>query len=380
MLAQPSDWPDRFTGCLLGGAVGDALGAPIEFMSTADIFDRFGSDGLTDFAPAYGGMGRITDDTQMTLFTADGLVRSEVRGTHRGITDPVGVTAHAYLRWLKTQGEKPQPELVFGMNETGWLYKLKPLHACRAPGVTCLSALKQMSSLGEIAKNNSKGCGGIMRMAPVGLWMAGCSQAKADADCFHLACNLAGLTHGHPTGQMPAGVFALLIRRLAQGRSLKEALDAARATLTTEATAADAQETLAAIGQAIQLAHSTQQTHGTDAEHAAHIATLGEAWVAEEALAISLYCALVARDLEHGIRLAVNHGGDSDSTGSIAGNLLGCLHGVQAIPARWLQALELRSEIEAVATDLCHYGTADWQHPALPSVESTDTWKRYPGY
>lgn len=219
-----------------------------------------------------------------------------------------------------------------------------------------------------------------MRMAPVGLWMAGCSHAKAEADCFHLACNLAGLTHGHPTGQMPAGVFALLIRRLAQGRSLNEALEAARATLATAAIAADAQETQAAIGQAIQLAHSAQQAHGTDAEHAAHIATLGEAWIAEEALSISLYCALVARDFEHGIRLAVNHSGDSDSTGSITGNLLGCLHGVRAIPARWLEPLELKAEIEAVAKDLCHYGSADWKDPALPGVDSPNTWKRYPGY
>ena len=113
---------EQFIGCLLGGAVGDALGAPVEFMRRAEILDRFGPDGITEYAPAYGGVGRITDDTQMTLFTADGLIRAEVRGAHKGITDPVGVTAHAYLRWLKTQGEKPQSGLVFGMKEPGWLY------------------------------------------------------------------------------------------------------------------------------------------------------------------------------------------------------------------------------------------------------------------
>lgn len=371
---------DRFTGCLLGGAVGDALGAPIEFLSRVDIIQRFGPDGLADHATAYGGIGRITDDTQMTLFTAEGLIRAEVRGNHKGITAPVGVTAHAYLRWLKTQGEKPKSGVVFGMKEPGWLYRIKALHACRAPGITCLDALRTMPTLGATAQNNSKGCGGIMRMAPVGLWMAGLKSPTADANCFRLASQLAGLTHGHPTGQLPAGLLAVLVRRLAQGHSLTAALDAARTTLATGASTAEAQETHAAIEQATRLAEAAQHSGCTSAEHASHIATLGEAWVAEEALSVSLYCALVARDFEHGIRLANNHSGDSDSTGSITGNLLGCWLGVQAIPSRWLEPLELRMEIEAIANDLCHYGSADWQDPELPSIDSPETWKRYPGY
>lgn len=62
------------------------------------------------------------------------------------------------------------------------------------------------------------------------------------------------------------------------------------------------------------------------------------------------------------------------------GNLLGCWLGVQAIPSRWLEPLELRMEIEAIANDLCHCGSADWQDPELPSIGSPETWKRYPGY
>ena len=80
----PIDTRDRFLGCLLGGAVGDALGAPVEFMSRAAILGKFGPDGITDYAPIYGGLGRITDDTQMTLFTAEGLLRAWVRGSLRG--------------------------------------------------------------------------------------------------------------------------------------------------------------------------------------------------------------------------------------------------------------------------------------------------------
>jgi ADP-ribosyl-[dinitrogen reductase] hydrolase len=70
---------DRIRGCLLGGAVGDALGAPVEFMSTDEIRAAFGPDGIEEFAFAYGRRGAVTDDTQMTLFTAEGLIRAEVR-------------------------------------------------------------------------------------------------------------------------------------------------------------------------------------------------------------------------------------------------------------------------------------------------------------
>ena len=98
---------DRFLGCLLGGAAGDALGAPVEFMKRATILERFGPRGITSYAPAYGRTGAITDDTQMTLFTAEGLLRAYVRGERRGIGHVPSVVAHAYLRWLKTQGTAP---------------------------------------------------------------------------------------------------------------------------------------------------------------------------------------------------------------------------------------------------------------------------------
>jgi ADP-ribosylglycohydrolase len=160
---------ERFLGCLLGGAVGDALGAPVEFMDRSTILRRFGSAGITRYAPAYGGIGTITDDTQMTLFTAEGLIRGWVRGCFKGITSYTGVTAHAYLRWLQTQGERPGCHMP-GTDEPGWLFEQRPLHSRRAPGNTCLAALRAMNYLGEPARNDSKGCGGVMRVAPVGLF------------------------------------------------------------------------------------------------------------------------------------------------------------------------------------------------------------------
>ena len=103
----------RYRGCVLGGAVGDALGAPVEFMSLAEIQSRHGAEGIRDFAPAFGRVGSITDDTQMTLFTAEGLLRAWVRFALRGIGPAFdSVTANAYLRWLRTQGGRTHKHAV----------------------------------------------------------------------------------------------------------------------------------------------------------------------------------------------------------------------------------------------------------------------------
>ena len=91
---------DRYRGCLLGGAVGDALGAPVEFLSRSEILRKFGPRGLTEMAPAYGKLGAITDDTQMTLFTAEGALRAYVRETLRGLCHVPSVLHRSYLRWL----------------------------------------------------------------------------------------------------------------------------------------------------------------------------------------------------------------------------------------------------------------------------------------
>ena len=360
----------RFLGCLLGGAVGDALGAPVEFMKRTEILRRFGPRGITHYAPAYGGVGTITDDTQMTLFTAEGLVRGWVRGCFKGATSYSGVTAHAYLRWLQTQGERPACDIDFGTDEPGWLFQQRELHSRRAPGNTCLSALRSMSSLGEPARNDSKGCGGVMRVAPVGLFAWRLREHESPQEAFRLGTELAALTHGHPTGALTGGVLAVLILALTDGASLPEALAASKAILRAEA---GHEETLRAIEMAEALAVS-------GLAHEEAIARLGEGWVAEEALAISLYCALVARNFKQGVILAVNHDGDSDSTGSIVGNLLGTMHGVNAIPAEWLEPLELREVISELAEDL--YAFKDWAIGEYSENEELNQqiWRKYPGF
>ena len=135
----------------------------------------------------------------------------------------------------------------------------------------------------------------------------------------------------------------------------------------------DHQETLRAIERAEDLAAGNVPSEKA-------IARLGEGWIAEEALAISLYCALAARDFRHGLILAVNHGGDSDSTGSITGNLLGTLYGVDAIPQQWLDPLELREIIAEIAEDLHDCFECPLSPFGSDPEQQKHLWRKYPGH
>ncbi|MDV3135969.1 ADP-ribosylglycohydrolase family protein [Mycobacterium sp. 29Ha] len=364
---------DRFRGCLLGGAVGDALGAPVEFYTRDEILAQFGPQGISGYAAAYGGIGTITDDTQMTMFTAEGLLRCWVRGCLKGLTTHTGVTANAYLRWLRTQGETTQHGVGVGQPfeddaPAGWLYQQHQLHARRAPGNTCVSALQQMRGLSQPADNNSKGCGGVMRVAPVGLFVLRL-PSRSLREAFDVGVDLAALTHGHPTGTLSAGFFAGLVYLLAQGVSLIDALPAAKWILHE----IDGHgETL----MAVEAAEAAAQSGGNRSDA---IAELGKGWVADEALSIALYCALTAQSFADGVVAGVNHDGDSDSTGSMAGNLLGAIHGASAIGDEWLTPLELRAVITELADDLYEYPR--WHLSEYdPDEETERIWHKYPGY
>lgn len=351
----------HFTGCLLGGAVGDALGAPIEFMSIDTIRAQWGPDGVTGYVEYEDGTGAFTDDTQMTLFTAEGLLRARHREVQRGIGGAVvPITWRSYQRWLLTQGEASpvkDPEL-----ESGWLIREKDLFARRAPGNTCLGALRSGQE-GTMEKpiNNSKGCGTIMRVAPAGLMHWNDPEAA-----FRVAAETSALTHGHPTGFLSAGHFAAMIAEIAAGSNLAAAVGTATRILVT---CPDHKETLRAVEKALEL-HAKADACTPEA-----IATLGAAWIAEEALAISLFCALQhCDDFSAAVLAAVNHSGDCDSTGAIVGNIVGLLLGRDAIPRAWITNLRAAALVEAVGEDL----HTEFKGGTMDTDEAW--WDKYPGF
>ena len=236
------------------------------------------------------------------------------------------------------------------------------LHSSRAPGDTCLSALLG-GTPGSPADpvNNSKGCGGVMRAAPFGLW-----PSIPAVDAFALARDAAALTHGHPSGHLSAGALAYIVRRLLDHVDLPQAVDE---SLTELARHPGHDETTRSLRAAVDLAASGAPTPE-------RVETLGGGWVGEQALAIGVYAALVApapTDVRRALLLAVNHSGDSDSTGAITGNLLGAQHGVAALPVDLLMDLEARHLITCVADDMVREATA-------PPPAGDARWReRYPG-
>lgn len=357
---------DKYRGCLLGGAAGDALGYAIEFDREEAIAARYGSRGIRNYRLDKRGLAPFSDDTQMTLYTANSLLCSlaalsaqasggiqasggaQASSGAPALVSPTALAAYApaqmaqfYVEWMYTQ-VSPYPLA----EPKAWISNLPELFASRAPGITCLNACEAMASGAKVV-NNSKGCGGIMRMAPAGL--INTSPGFSGVELQRLGAQLAELTHRHELGWMPAGVFAHIVSLLARNEScsVREAATQALSTLPEAFPnahyLAQLQELL---GYTLRLADSAMPD--LEAIHA-----LGEGWVAEEALAIGLLCSLrYENDFEGAITSAVNHGGDSDSTGAIAGNIVGAHLGLAGIPQHYLEHLELRDTISKIADDL----------------------------
>ena len=163
---------DKIQGSLVGGAIGDAFGYPVEFLSLDEIKQKYGLSGITKYElDKQTGTAVISDDTQMTLFTATGLLVGDTRLSMRGIAgEPSSYVFLSYLNWMETQGIT-----IADPFRVSWLMDVRELYVRRAPGNTCLSALGGRTHKSEYATiqkpiNESKGCGGVMRVAPVGLF------------------------------------------------------------------------------------------------------------------------------------------------------------------------------------------------------------------
>lgn len=371
--AEPSrpkpDKRGRFVGCLLGGAVGDALGHPVENDTVEAIRQKFGPKGLTDFVDAQRPGGSISDDTQMTLFTLDGLIRANVRRRVHGETEPATQVQQAYQRWLHTQGYAWKDAAGPGTRSgpDGWLIESEELFVRRAPGDTSLLALSSYATGKKVGSfthrvNDSKGCGGVMRAAPAGLW------SEDTAQVFQVGALTAALTHGHPSGFLPAGVLAVIVQQVLQDRSLPDAVDRA---LTELATWDGHEETSAALRRAVELAGEGPPGPELLQER------LGSGSSGEQALAVAVCAALSYPDsFADAVRLAANHSGASDSTSAICGNIMGAVHSATAIPAHWYEKLELRGVIQELAEDaIREFGTQpptgeDWER-RYPTIEAT---------
>ena len=341
---------DRIRGSLIGGAIGDALGYPVEFIySFEEIQKRYGERGITrldtnqHWLPKKKQVGKavVSDDTQMTLFTANGLLNAK----KQGILLKYGICG-AYIEWYLTQIGMKSPKY-----RDCWISDVPELNHRRAPGNTCMSSLDDIYR-GKDPVNNSKGCGGVMRIAPIPLY-ATVQDRMSIEEADHLAGDAAEITHQHPLGYISAALMSHVIYRLAL--DIEPTQDGMKRYIM-EGVAEMRNQYKAYHNDVERMAELTERAiflldNGkTDLEN---IGRLGEGWTGEEALAIALYCALKHFDsFEDAMIASVNHGGDSDSTGAVTGNILGAAIGYEAIPQFYKDDLEMHDLILHMADDL----------------------------
>lgn len=324
---------DRIAGSLYGLAFGDALAKPTEFLTVEEIDRQFGPDGPADLV---GDPALVTDDTQMALAVAWAL-----RDVDRYTADALEPRLRErFIAWARSPENN------------------------RAPGMTCLRAiggLAEGTPWVEATIAGSKGCGANMRVTPVGLLpgldldvLAGVSQLQA------------AMTHGHPTALAASELTAYATRILVDGADLADvpaallARCAERRSIYLEdwlghlwrtpgaTTPADfiarGWDECAAILERL-VAVLAQPDDGRDA----CLAT-GEGWIAEEALATGLHCAIRhADDPVACLVRAARTSGDSDSIAALAGAFVGAVHGVDAWPADWITRIEYADQLAALS-------------------------------
>lgn len=328
--------PERAAGSLFGLAYGDALGGPTEFLSVDEIVARYGPDGPRDLP---GDPAMVTDDTQMALAVAWALV--EAPAAEPAVLEPL--LRRRFVAWWASPDND------------------------RAPGQTCLTACAALAGgvpWSEATVVGSKGCGTVMRVPPVGL------VAGYDLETLAGVAQLqAGLTHGHPTALVAAELTALAVRALRDGADVAEVPDLLRdrcgeqrgvyreawlGDLWQRAGDASPQdyarrgwdECRAALD--VLAARLAAPDPGGDA----CLAT-GAGWIAEEALATGLYCAVRhAADPLAALSRAATTSGDSDSIACLTGAFLGAAHGPSAWPADWARRIEYSGQLTTVARAL----------------------------
>lgn len=302
---------DQLAGCLLGGALGDALGYPVEFEKVSQMSQDHDFDKIV-------GKLIVSDDTQMTLFTANALL---LDGNLRINT------WNCYQDWLETQFKQGKSELSH--RPISWLMEYPEMYASREPGRTCLMTLMR-GIPGDLNEpiNQSKGCGALMRVAPL---------AFIDReDPYSVAIENSALTHGHQMSHIASAALVSLLRYISEGETLCDSVSLMRQDIKRIFMGS---LEVKVFDDLLQQAIFASEKDFDDMEI---ISRLGEGWVAEETLAIALYCSLkYSNDLKKALRVAVLHDGDSDSTGSVTGQILGTLLGAKKLPQEEIKRLDL---------------------------------------
>jgi ADP-ribosylglycohydrolase len=315
---------DRVLGGLWGSLVGDALGVPVEFRSRTEVHND-PVTGMRENGSHHQPKGTWSDDGALILCTTDSLVNSEFETQDMG---------DRFARW---------------MNEALWT----------ATGVVFDIGMATTDSLMRVANGTpaeraggrdeySNGNGSLMRVIPAVLRFAG-----EPLEMFSRRIErVSAITHGHDRSKMACVLLGLVVRQLLLGSKPQAALDAARVEFTGW------------YERAPQFQHFRH--HLTDDFRSLPDGEIVSTGYVLHTLHASFWCLLTTQSYRECVLKAVNLGGDTDTTGCVAGGLAGVAYGMQSIPPDWIGQLARKGDLDCLFhefADLC----SDTNFKARPS-------------
>ncbi|TFF88261.1 MAG: hypothetical protein EU549_03365 [Promethearchaeota archaeon] len=314
----------KIQGCYWGLALGDALGKPVEFDDISQIKSQYGPSGIQDLM----NYAIWTDDTEMIIAVSRALLRMGNSETIKTLDDDrIGKTfAEEFIKWFDNPGH--------------------------APGNTCKSSVYSLIKNGaetwrNSGNNNSKGCGTAMRAAPIGIWFADSIESelpKGQGEIHKLLRKISQIqseiTHGHKGATAAALASSYSVALAINKIHPKDMIDPIERYCKNIHT--DFDEAINRIRVALDKIMSGEFKTDLEALH-----FIGKGWVGEEAFSMALYCAIrYPLDLKECLRTAVNHSGDSDSVGCIAGSIIGAYNGIEIVPNDWVEKLAENNRIQ----------------------------------
>lgn len=338
---------DAFHGCLLGLAIGDAMGYPADTKTWAQLQEEYGPYGLLGY-DLRNGYAEISSNTQLAVFSCNGLLLGQTRGQVYGKMAPFVRYVHlAQQEWAIGQRRYDQP----GRNYC-WVYRVSDMRLRHCTDTRMVETL-------------NRGVGGSME-APVNRYDTPASLTSSVAAALfaamqkmdpterdRLGAESVALTHGHPLAFLPGAVVTHLVNNciLHPDVSLKMLINGALAALKEQFAReypAVVSQITSLVNQAVSLAEErlTQPVEAMEQLKCDNGA---------EVLAGALYAALLCEeDFDSAMVIAVNHSGRSAAVGSLTGAILGARMGARELPEFYMDGLYIADVLRDLADDLMH--------------------------
>lgn len=338
---------DKFEGGIIGSAVGDAFGYPLMKLTFEEICETFEKKGAMELAVSRKtGTALLTEATQMSLFTADGILWAQNEHVSDENAAVANYVFYSYQLWLYMQTKtiaSREYEWLFDKSKNpnmSSLLKSKGLGRARRLNDININALLDAdnNNYGTLNKrvNENTDAGAVKRVVPVGLF-----YGQTPDMAFRMGCDIGAVTHSHPDGYLPCGVYAAIVAQLIGDKPIDEAVNDAMVIL---ASYPDNDNTYQMLQSAVDMAGDE------DIDPQEGIPELGDGFSAVSCLAIAVYSALLHQsNYKYAIELATNHDGDSAACGAITGGILGAWYGLKKLPKDWIKKVQYRSLLETVA-------------------------------